>query len=163
MKNKKLIMILAITLIAILIFVGGFYFVNTKDGHKMNVVKKDITVESENIDSYKHIKKMEEGRLFYLGLDSIFIDGQDLLEYLNDHDIDELKQFFNKVDNYKDGGSALYTCDDEKKCDNDIKVLFCNTLAGDKDVYISEKNHDLTADYCNNDTNEPENPEEMGE
>ena len=88
------------------------------------------------------------------------IDGTDMLEYLRSNDIAELKKNFNKVETYKDGGSQLYTCDDDKKCDTDIKALFCNTTTGDKDVYLAHKDIDLNAEYCDNTPKDDENQEE---
>jgi len=125
-----------------------------------NVTKKEFDIESESLESFKFMKRMDESNLFYLGLDAVSIDGTDMLEYLRSNDIAELKKNFNKVETYKDGGSQLYTCDDDKKCDTDIKALFCNTTTGDKDVYLAHKDIDLNAEYCDNTPKDDENQEE---
>lgn len=164
MKNKKTVLIGLMIVVIALIIVGVIYFSKSeKNGYVPEVTKKEITVESENPDSYKYIKNIDGAHLFYLGLDKIEIDGQDLLEFINTNDIKSLEKYFNKVETYKDGGSKLYTCDDTKKCDDDIKVLFCNTLSGDRDIYISTRDYNLTADYCNTEAEEPNDPDETGE
>ena len=159
MKKKNMMPIVIGAIVVIAGIVGAvFMFGGKKDDTVVNnVKKKEFDVESENLDSFKYMKKLSDSNLYYLGLDEVKIDGVDLLQYVNENDIQDLKKNFSKVNTYKDGGSQLYTCDDEKKCDDDIKVLFCNTTAGDKDIYIAHKDVDLNADYCdNNTTTEPE-------
>ena len=51
--------------------------------------------------------------------------------------IDELEQ----VDMYKDGGSIMYK-------NNDIAILKCNTVSGNKDIYIGKSNLRYESDYC---------------
>ena len=51
--------------------------------------------------------------------------------------IDELEQ----VNMYKDGGSIMYK-------NNDIAILKCNTVSGNKDIYIGKSNLRYESDYC---------------
>lgn len=151
-KNKVFIfsmIALVIAIIAIVVILN----IMKNDGTYVNGVKRvEFAVESENIDSFKHKKEIDGSHLYYLGIDDILIDGVDLVKYLDANDISNLKKNFNRVHTYDDGGSELYTCDDEKKCDDDLKVLFCNTEKGDRDVYIANKNLDIDAEYCVNST-----------
>ena len=42
---------------------------------------------------------------------------------------------------YKDGGSIMYK-------NNDIAILKCNTVSGNKDIYIGKSNLRYESDYC---------------
>lgn len=158
-KKNNLLPVIIGAIIIIILLIGAFFLFKGKEdtGTVNDVKKRGFEIESENLDSYKYMKKMGDYNLFYLGLDTVTTDGIDLLTFIDENDIKDLKKNFNKVETYKDGGSEVYTCDDENKCDLDIKILFCNTLAGDKDVYVAHKDVNLTADYCDNNTStEPE-------
>ena len=43
-----------------------------------NVTKKEFDIESESLESFKFMKRMDESNLFYLGLDAVSIDGTDM-------------------------------------------------------------------------------------
>lgn len=160
---KKKILIVVGTLVAVVAAVTMviLFFPKNEEGPTKvnNVTKKEFAIESENIDSFKFMKRMDGSNLFYLGIDSVSIDDKDLLDYLKSNDITSLQKNFNRVETFKDGGSKLYTCDDDKKCDTQVKILYCNTTAGDKDIYIAHKDVDLNADYCDNNPKDDDNQE----
>lgn len=160
---KKKILIVVGTLVAVIATVTMviLFFPKNEEGPTKvnNVTKKEFAIESENIDSFKFMKRMDGSNLFYLGIDSVSIDDKDLLDYLKSNDISSLQKNFNRVETFKDGGSKLYTCDDDKKCDTQVKILYCNTTAGDKDIYIAHKDVDLNADYCDNNPKDDETQE----
>ena len=143
----------AVVLIAIIVMC---FVLNKDDTRVRNVSKHDFTVKSSNLGSYTYHGKIGESNIFYLGIDDILIDKEELVQYLNSHDLDDAKKWFNRVDKDKEVGSTIYTCDDTNKCDDNLKVLFCNTAAGDKDVYFAHKDVELTSSFCNNDAPEPE-------
>ena len=160
---KKKILIVVGTLVAVVATVTMviLFFPKNEEGPTKvnNVTKKEFAIESENIDSFKFMKRMDGSNLFYLGIDSVSIDDKDLLDYLKSNDITSLQKNFNRVETFKDGGSKLYTCDDDKKCDTQVKILYCNTTVGDKDIYIAHKDVDLNADYCDNNPKDDETQE----
>ncbi len=148
-KNKTAIIVI---IMIILLAAGLIFFLSRKGGEEKvkDITKKEFDIQSEKLSTYKLMKMIGDRNLFYLGLDEVKIEGDNLLDYLDDHEVEDLKRHFNRVITYKDGGSKLYICDDESKCSKNIKILFCNTTAGDQDIYVSHGDIDLTSDYCDN-------------
>lgn len=73
----------------------------------------------------------------YIELKDMFKDGSITIESLTEKM--ELKSDF------KDGGSVLYTNDA-----NDLALLKCNTLEGNKDIYIGPKDMEYEPSFCKN-------------
>lgn len=65
------------------------------------------------------------------------------------HSINDLKDKFNKNEVYRDGGSTLYYCDDATVCDTRIKVLYCNTIDKNKDIYLINEKYKNIDKLCN--------------
>ncbi len=126
MKKKLLICILVIVLLFIVcLFNSGDI--------KPKPVKfydfKDASMEA------KYVYKIKKQSIYYIGIDYLSIDNDELINYLERHSINDLKEKFNQSSVYKDGKSTLYYCDDNTVCDTRLKVLYCNTKKN-KDIYI---------------------------
>ena len=66
---------------------------------------------------------------------------KDLKNYLKENSLNNLINAL-KIDQIiKDGGTTIY-----KK--NNIKLIKCNTLEGNKDIYIGTKNMPLKSNFC---------------
>lgn len=95
----------------------------------------------------------EESRRIYLScLDEVYLktkDNKDItlkyyLQNINKPYNDSINSLVNNIDNvdfYYDGGTKLYKKDD-------VSILLCNTLDGNKDVYIGNKNLKYKSNYC---------------
>lgn len=155
MKKKNLLIGLGV-LIAVLLIAAFIWSGKGGSGILGNKVKKgDFEYTGDSLDRYILVKRYEGFDFYFIGMESLKLDGKNIFDFIEENSIEELKNYFNKKEEYKDGGSALYTCDDDSKCDPDIKMVFCNTLSGDKSVYAGAKDTDLDGNYCiNNDQEE---------
>lgn len=85
----------------------------------------------------------EENRKIYsYCLESIKFKGSELKVLLNDGmRIDDIVKNMKVVDLYKDGGSKLYR-------NQEISILMCQTIDGNKDIYIGNKKMKYEKDFC---------------
>lgn len=91
----------------------------------------------------------KDRNIYTFCLDSIEInDGGKYVEFKeyyknNEKALDELLDRMEFKDTYKDGGSKLYA--NER---SDLAILICNTLEGNKDVYIGPKDMTYEEGFC---------------
>ena len=119
---------------------GGQY--NTFTSEQLKITKtKDCN--NQLIEYYQH----EEGKVYLVCLDEVMIDGATLKEFFSktyqtfDDSINNLIDDMELIDTYKDGGSKLYKSDT-------ISLLKCNTIEGNKDIYIGDTNLEYQENYC---------------
>lgn len=80
-------------------------------------------------------------------LDEITIDGATLKDYFSktyqtfNDSINSLINNMELIDIYKDGGTRLYKNDT-------ISIIKCNTIDGNKDIYIGDINLEYQENYC---------------
>ena len=97
----------------------------------------------------KYIYKIKKQKIYYVGINYLSIDNEEFINYLEKHSINDLKEKFNQKVSYRDGGSTLYFCDDDTVCDTRIKVLYCNTLDKNKDIYLINSKYENINKLCN--------------
>lgn len=119
---------------------GGPY--NTFTSDQIKIIKtKDC--DNKVIEYYQY-----EGQKVYLVcLDEIKLDDATLKDYFSktyqtfNDSINNLINSMNLIDTYKDGGTKLYRSDT-------ISLLKCNTIEGNKDIYIGDTNLEYEESFC---------------
>ena len=97
-------------------------------------------------------KTGQERKTYFVCLDEIYIKKENTkqitLEYHFDNvnqsfdaSIDQLINQMEMVDVYKDGGTKMYQ-------GNNYRMLVCNTIDGNKDVYFGDLTLEYENDYC---------------
>lgn len=149
MKKKIFIIVLAILIIAI-----GCYIIK----HKTKNNPVNIT-ETER-EAYDYIPKLyytqNERKIYSYGLDKIEVKIDDkyieLKKYLVNNSIDDFINLLDVKDALNDGGTIIYDDGGTKKYSKDgITVIKCNTLEGNKDIYIGNKDMTYKSNFCKND------------
>ena len=91
--------------------------------------------------------QFEEQKVYLVCLDEITIDGATLEDYFSktyqtfNDSINSLINNMKLIDTYKDGGTKLYKNDT-------ISIIKCNTIDGNKDIYIGDINLEYQENYC---------------
>lgn len=104
---------------------------NTCEGAKLYYEGEDYDIYTYCLDS---IKAKRENEL--VQLDELF-EMDDILE--------NIYEKLMKVSSYKDGGSIMYRSDEEN-----ISILKCNTIDGNKDIYIGDGTMEYENGFCEN-------------
>ena len=97
-------------------------------------------------------KTGQERKVYFVCLDEIYVKTENskqvTLEYRFDNvnqsfdaSIDQLINQMEMVDVYKDGGTKMYQ-------GNNYRMLVCNTIDGNKDVYFGDLTLEYENDYC---------------
>ncbi|MDD4706580.1 MAG: hypothetical protein PHS24_05185 [Bacilli bacterium] len=125
-----------------------------------NLIK---TYEKKECDKKPELYFTENERNIYLYcFDKVeVIKNEEVLEldnYLknNNETIDDFVNLFSELDSFWDGGSKIYReiknggwyGNNYKVVDNNISILKCNTLNGNKDVYIGNKKMSYEDGFC---------------
>ena len=113
-----------------------------QDNQQIKITK---TKECDNqvIEYYQY----EEQKVYLVCLDEITIDGATLKDYFSktyqtfNDSINSLINNMELIDIYKDGGTKLYKNDT-------ISIIKCNTIDGNKDIYIGDINLEYQENYC---------------
>lgn len=113
-----------------------------QDNQQIKITK---TKECDNqvIEYYQ----FEEQKVYLVCLDEITIDGATLKDYFSktyqtfNDSINSLINNMKLIDTYKDGGTKLYKNDT-------ISIIKCNTIDGNKDIYIGDTNLEYQENYC---------------
>jgi len=163
-KSKKIIIILIIGIIVLFIIL----ILNSNNEYPhIDLYNFDVKV-SDSEKSSKLIKKLsiDSRNIYYYGIDNaLFCNKEEFCYNLKDaliHNqifLAEFKQYLEKQVNYNnyqvmrfyDGGTSVF-----KK--SGFLVMYCNTLAGNKDIYIgnTEMLDGLKGEYCGHDKNPDE-------
>lgn len=113
-----------------------------QDNQQIKITK---TKECDNqvIEYYQ----FEEQKVYLVCLYEITIDGATLKDYFSktyqtfNDSINSLINNMELIDIYKDGGTRLYKNDT-------ISIIKCNTIDGNKDIYIGDINLEYQENYC---------------
>ena len=113
-----------------------------QDYHQIKITKtKDC--DNQVIEYYQY----EEQKVYLVCLDEITIDGATFKDYFSktyqtfNDSIDNLTKNMEVIDTYKDGGTKLYKNDS-------IALIKCNTIDGNKDIYIGDTNLEYQESFC---------------
>ena len=113
-----------------------------QDYHQIKITKtKDC--DNQVIEYYQY----EEQKVYLVCLDEITIDGATFKDYFSktyqtfNDSINSLINDMELVDTYKDGGTKLYKNDS-------IALIKCNTIDGNKDIYIGDTNLEYQESFC---------------
>jgi len=125
--------------------VDEIYFYTGDGGYKL-VLQKDINdnwVRPSNCNyEFKEYLTLQDKKIFTICMDEVYLKENakkiTLKDYLKDNN--DIEDFINKLEHYttlNDGGTKIYKNDD-------ITLIKCNTLDGNKDIYIGSNNLDTT-------------------
>ena len=113
-----------------------------QDNQQIKITK---TKECDNqvIEYYQY----EEQKVYLVCLDDIKLNDVTLKDYFSktyqtfNDSINSLINNMELIDTYKDGGTKLYKNDT-------ISIIKCNTIDGNKDIYIGDINLEYQENYC---------------
>jgi len=150
-KKKNIIIVLAILCVLIFILI-------LNNSNNNSDVKSNLIV-SENINCDYNPKlyyEIDNRKIYSYCLDNIkvIVDNQniELKEYLENNSIDDFIKMLEKEIVFYDGGTTLYKDGGTKKItSNNISLLKCNTLDGNKDIYIGNKDMEYKSNFCKDD------------
>ncbi|HBA37485.1 MAG TPA: hypothetical protein DCY94_02050 [Firmicutes bacterium] len=107
-------------------------------------------VESESCEGKKLYYEGNGFDIYTYCLDSIKVSGgegnvelKDL--FLGDRTLKRLYEKLKKTEEFKDGGSIMYRDEEDG-----LSILKCNTLEGNKDIYIGKSDMAYEEDFCKN-------------
>lgn len=146
-KKKKSILLVIILVICIFIFI----LILNKNNSNL------IVNETKNCDNVAKLYYETDEKIIYsYCLDSIevIVNNKtiDLKEYLKNNSIDNLINMLEKESTFYDGGTSIYKDGGTKKITtNGITLIKCNTLDGNRDIYIGSKNMKYKSNFCKND------------
>ena len=125
--------------------VHEIYFFTGDGGYKL-VLQKDINdnwIKPSNCNyEFKEYLTLQDKNIFTICIDEVNLKEKDekitLKDYLTNNN--DIQEFINKLELYttlNDGGTKIYK-------NNDITLIKCNTLDGNKDIYIGSNSLDTT-------------------
>lgn len=96
----------------------------------------------------------QDRRVYFVCLDEIYVNRENTKQITLEYHFDNVNQSFDAsieqlinqmemVDVYKDGGTKMYQ-------GNNYRMIVCNTIDGNKDVYFGDMNLEYENDYCQN-------------
>ena len=153
-RSKLIVSILficIIVLLAIIIF-------NIKSKYPKINMQNFIIKPTNGVAKLEQKYRYRNHSIYYYGLDFVFLCDKDDKCYKgidafnhNQISLDKFKDYFEKQQRYenyessilKDGGTTIYS-------KGNLQVVFCNTIEGNKDIYIGTSNmlDELSGEYC---------------
>ncbi len=143
-KNKRHLTLLGASLLGALLI--GFIAYPFDKEKKQDNDKKDTPLE-EKLNIYY----TSDDRIIYTyGIDSIKYEGIEI-KYSEDvfETMDTYRNTLREVTTANDGGSKIY-----EDAEQDVHILFCNTIEGNKDIYIGKKGMVKENGFCTADSRE---------
>lgn len=102
--------------------------------------------ENNNNDNITSYYKLDDRTIYLHNLDNINLnynnDTKELKSYFEEDKnfLDKLLNILKLENTANDGGTEIYKNGEEKSFNNDdIRVIVCNTIAGNKNIHIGEK------------------------
>lgn len=145
---KRCITIIVITFTLLLILFLLFFF--RKDSEVSDRKKVNFKYESSNNLDEIYIGNFNEHDVYYVGINNLYIDDTKLDDYIKSSNVDELKKLFNRYIYLRDGGTQAFYCDDDAICDESIKIIYCNTVDNNTNIYIGELKDEFSVKICSN-------------
>lgn len=131
-----------------------FLFFFCSKGQLENTHHKSII----KYDSYNNLDEMfignyENHKVYYVGISNLYIDDTKLEEYLKSISIYDLKKLFNRYIYLEDGGTQAFYCDNEEICNPNLKIIYCNTMDNNTNIYIGELKDEFSVKICSKEVN----------
>ena len=117
--------------------------------NKITINGHDFVYETSKICETKGYTGLLNGSMFLYCIDKIEMDGNEFFQYFTDtyqtfdDALNGITSGMKLKETYKDGGSKLY----EK---SGLRILVCNTLEGNKDIFIGNSQLTYKDNYCKN-------------
>lgn len=158
-KEKGKIIIFFTAVIAISLFIGGFLGYTLKEEKGTSIVMPPnkpsiITTESANCVLEKYLE-LDNYNIYAYCLDDLMLfqddDLIDLKHKIQDDEkyLDELINGLKLAAELNDGGTKIYE-DADNYTDNGLTLIKCNTLDGNRDIYIGPKDMEYQEFFCKN-------------
>lgn len=158
-KEKGKIIIFFTAVIAISLFIGGFLGYTLKEEKDTSIVMPPnkpsiITTESANCVLEKYLE-LDNYNIYAYCLDDLMLfqddDLIDLKHKIQDDEkyLDELINGLKLAAELNDGGTKIYE-DADNYTDNGLTLIKCNTLDGNRDIYIGPKDMEYQESFCKN-------------
>lgn len=158
-KEKGKIIIFFTAVIAISLFIGGFLGYTLKEEKGTSIVMPPnkpsiITTESANCVLEKYLE-LDNYNIYAYCLDDLMLfqddDLIDLKHKIQDDEkyLDELINGLKLAAELNDGGTKIYE-DADNYTDNGLTLIKCNTLDGNRDIYIGPKDMEYQESFCKN-------------
>lgn len=148
-KKKRNILILFGIILTICILIVIF-IINTNNSNF-------IVNETSNCDNVAKLYYQYNNQKIYtycLDKVEVIVDDKktELKEYLKSNGIDDLINKLEKESTFDDGGTTIYKDGGTKKITgNGLTLIKCNTLEGNNDIYIGNKDMEFKLNFCKND------------
>ena len=143
-KKRKYILLIIILLTVILIYI---FILNTKN--VPIIISK--TINCDNNAKLYHQKNNTKIYSYCLDKIEVIIDNKpiELKEYLKNNSINDLINSLEKTASLYDGGTNIYNDGGSKRITNNgIALIKCNTIDGNKDIYIGNKDMQYKSNFC---------------
>ncbi len=158
-KEKGKIIIFFTAVIAISLFIGGFLGYTLKEEKGTSIVMPPnkpsiITTESANCVLEKYLE-LDNYNIYAYCLDDLMLfqddDLIDLKHKIQDDEkyLDELINGLKLAAELNDGGTKIYE-DADNYTNNGLTLIKCNTLDGNRDIYIGPKDMEYQESFCKN-------------
>ena len=158
-KEKGKIIIFFTAVIAISLFIGGFLGYTLKEEKGTSIVMPPnkpsiITTESANCVLEKYLE-LDNYNIYAYCLDDLMLfqddDLIDLKHKIQDDEkyLDELINGLKLAAELNDGGTKIYK-DTDNYTNNGLTLIKCNTLDGNRDIYIGPKDMEYQESFCKN-------------
>jgi len=154
MKKRNIILTITIISITIIIFITYIFNSNSNDiNDNNNNQNLTINEDSECDHKPKLYYQNNNQKIYTYCLDKIelTIDNEpiELKEYLKNNSINDLINSLEKTASLYDGGTNIYNDGGSKRITNNgITLIKCNTIDGNKDIYIGNKDMEYKSNFC---------------
>lgn len=107
--------------------------------------------ETDYENKLKLYYELGNQNIYTYNLDNVSVDGKELSDLLNrnDYTIDDFISKLERVASMNDGGTTIYKDGGTKLINGgDISVIKCNTIAGNRDIIIGNKDLEYKSNFC---------------
>lgn len=122
----------------LLIMCGVVYF------KLVDVNKHSAPLKLDNLSNEYYVLVKHPDYTIYTKYQVDYYNNESLSNLLqNKISIDDIIKEMSYVDSLNDGGSAIYHSDNKRLSKTEFYIIKCNTLEGNKDIYITDSNEYL--------------------
>ena len=146
LKDKQLKILLLLALIVIVLLI--IYILIKPNNFNSNNINVAYSKQKTCSNSIEYITE-DDYSIYTYCLDNLYIRKNNILtdfkEYYqnNPNLINNLIKKSKEIEIYRDGGSIKYQYDN-------LTIIKCHTLNGNKDIYVGPKNMEFENDFCQN-------------